>query len=117
MDSSKLEKFGKVISAGFGDKVLAGVVTGFLRGVSPERACEYIRDDLNLGYWLSEERWQKYKRLIKGAAIQALTTEDIIAELKKHRLDLLGIILNHPEGRKWLDSQVEQMKKKLGLED
>ena len=112
----KLESIGKLLSAGFGDRVAVGVFMGFLQGVTPGRACEYIRDDIELGYWLSEESWQKYGRLAKSAEIQNVTTEDIIVELRKRRPDLLGVILNDLKGRPWLDNQIANMKRKLGLE-
>ena len=112
----KLESLGNILSAGFGNKVLVGIMVGFLEGVTPERACEYIRDDLELGYWLSEERWQKYRKLAKGAKIQNVSTEDIIVELRKRRPDLLGVILNDLKGRQWFDSQIANMKEKLDLE-
>ncbi|MBA7466242.1 hypothetical protein ES707_01419 [subsurface metagenome] len=111
----KLESIGKLLGAGFGDRVAVGVFMGFLQGVTPGRACEYIRDGIELGYWLSEESWQKYGKLARQAKL-AITTEDIIVELRKRRPDLLGVILNDLKGRPWLDNQIANMKRKLGLE-
>lgn len=110
-----LERVGKVFAGGFGDRVLIGVIVGFLEGVTPARAYEYIRDDLKLGYWLSDSAWQKYKRMAKGANIRDITSEDIIRELGKHHLEILGVIINHPEGRSWLDKQIVELKKKLEI--
>lgn len=110
-----MERAGRILSAGFGDRVMTGIIIGFLKGVTPERANQYIEDGLKLGYWLPEGRWQKYKRLAKKAKIRTITAEDIIKELKKHHLDLLSIILNHPQGREWLDHQIANMKEKLDL--
>ena len=110
-----MERVGNILSAGFGDRVLTGIIMGFLEGVTPERAIQYIQGDLNLGYWLPEKRWQRYRRLAKQAKIRTITAEDIMKELKKHRLDLLSIVLNHPRGREWLDNQIANMKGKLDL--
>jgi len=111
----KIETFGKIVAMGFGDKVLIGVIMGFLNGVTEARAYEYIRDDIKLGHWLSDSAWQKYKRMAKGANIKNVTSEDIINELKEHRPDILGIILNHPDGEKWLQLQLDMLKEKLEI--
>lgn len=110
----KPETIGRVIAAGFGDRVLIGILTGSLDGVTPARVYEYIKDDLQLGYWASDSDWRKFRRVAKGANIGDVTSEDVIRELKKANPDILGVILNHPEGRSWLDRQIAEMKKKLG---
>ena len=51
--------------------------------------------------------------MAKGINLDSMNSEVIMAELKKHRVDILGVILNHPDGRKWLDGQVAELKKKL----
>ncbi|MBA7635592.1 hypothetical protein ES703_43196 [subsurface metagenome] len=112
----KLEAIGKIIAAGWGDKVLVGIFTGFLKGVTPERCYQYIKEDMQLGYWVSDMQWERFRRMAKGAKVGDITTEDITNDLRKHRPDILGIILNHPDGEKWLDRQITEMKKKLGLE-
>lgn len=109
----KLETFGKIIAAGFGNRILVGIFVGLLNNVTPARAYEYIKDNLKLGYWLSDDDWKKYSRMAKSANVGDMTTEDIIKELRKKRLDILGVILNHPDGEKWLDNQVIGLKKKL----
>lgn len=111
----KLESIGKVLAAGFGDRVAVGVFMALWDNVTPARAYEYIRDDLKLGYWVSDNDWKKYGRMARSAKIgDIITTERAIKELRDRRPDLLGVILNHPDGRKWLDRQVIEMKRKLG---
>ena len=111
----KLETLGKILSMGFGDKVLAGILMGFLDNVTPARAYEYIRDSLNLGYWVSDSDWDKYKKMASEANIGSITKDNIVAELKKYRLDILGIIINTEGGDKWLDAQIAMLKEKMGL--
>lgn len=114
-----LETIGKVLTGAFGDRVVIGIIMGFWDGVTPKRAYEYIRDDIKLGYWISEEDWQKYRRMARQAKIQAhigeITRDRIITELRKHRPDLLGVIINHPQGLDWLDKQVIQLKERMEL--
>lgn len=112
----KLESIGKALAGGFGDRVLIGMLMGFLDNVTQARAYEYIRDGLKLGYWASDSDWRKFRRMAKGANIGSLTSQDVIKELQKHRVDILGVILNHPKGREWLDNQIANMKEKLDLE-
>jgi len=111
-----LETIGNALTAGFGDQVLMGVFLGFLDNITPYRCYEYIRDNLQLGYQLAETSWAKYQRVAKKANLGSITRDSVVAELREHRPDILGVILNHPEGLKWLDAQIDQMKQKLGLE-
>lgn len=112
----KLETIGKILSAGFGDRIAVGIFMGLLDNVSPARAYEYIRDGIKLGYWLSEGTWQKYRRMAKNANIGNITSDDIIDELRKTRSDILSVIINTPQGREWFDKQITEIKQKLGLE-
>ena len=111
----KMETLGKILAMGFGDKVLVGVITGLLKGVTPERCYQYIKDNIQLGYWVSDGEWERFRRMARSANIGDITTKDIIKDLRKHRPDVLGIILNHPDGEKWLDNQLIDLKKKLGI--
>lgn len=112
----KLEFIGKIISMGFGDKVLTGIIVGILESVTPDRCCEYIDNNMELGHWVSDSEWERFRRMAKGANVRDITSEDIINDLRKHRTDILGVIINHPEGSKWLQAQVDMMKRKLDLE-
>jgi len=112
----KLQAIGKIIAMGYGNRVLAGLLVGFLNGITPGRAYEYIRDDLNLGYWVPEKDWERFRRMAGATNIGDITSEDIINQLRKSRPDILGVIINHPQGRRWLDKQVVELKKKLGIQ-
>ena len=92
------------------------MLTGFLDSVTPARVYEYIRDDLKLCHWASESDWQHFRRMAQQANIGDLTSEQVIRELSKANPDVLDVILNHPQGRNWLDTQIADMKSKLGLE-
>ena len=109
----RLESVGRVLAGGFGDRVLVGTMLRFLDGVTPERCYEYISGDTFLLQWLPEDRWGKYRGIAKGVRFDSITSDDIIDVLRKHRLDLLSIIINHPDGRSWLDKQVIWLKSKL----
>lgn len=112
-----LESIGKVLAGGFGDRVAVGILTGLLEGVTPARIYEYIKDDLELGHWLSDSDWQRFQRMAKGANIGNITSEDVIIALRDNCPDILGVILNHPSGREWLDRQISKMKERLGLKE
>lgn len=113
----KLEMLGKVLALGFGDRVLIGILFGFVDNVTPMRMYEYIRDNQQLGYWLSGADWEKYKGMVKKTPIPIddFTYENAVKELKKRRPDLLGVIINIPNGENWLRGQIVELKRKLGL--
>lgn len=112
----KLESFGKILSMGFGDKVLTGLIVGILENVTPDRCCEYIDNNTELGHWMSDSEWERFRRMAKGANVRNIASEDIINDLRKHRADILGVIVNHPKGREWLNTQLDMMRKKLDIE-
>lgn len=113
----KLESIGRFLAGGWGDRVAIGVFMRLWDNVTPARAYEYISQDLKLGYWVSDSDWKKYRRIAKSANIGDITRERVIAELEKHRPDILRvIIINQPESLDWLDRQVVELKEKLGLE-
>jgi len=112
----KLESLGKILTMGFGDKVLTGLIVGILENVTPDRCCEYIDSNMELGHWMSDNDWERFRRMAKGANVEDITSEDIINDLRKQRSDILGVIVNHPEGKEWLKAQLDMMKRKLNLQ-
>lgn len=109
----KIEDVGKIAAAGWGDRVLIGVIAGLLKNISPERCYEYIRDDKALLHWATESQWRRFRRMASAANVRDITTSQVIEFLKDERPELLGVIINHPKGRGWLDNQVAELKKKL----
>jgi len=101
---------------GFGDKVLTGLIVGILENVTPDRCCKYIDGNMELCHWMSDNEWERFRRMAKGANVKDITSEDIINDLRKHRSDILGVIVNHPKGREWLQAQLDMMRKKLDIE-
>ena len=106
---------GKIIAAGFGDRVAIGLFMALWDNVTPARVYEYIRDALKLGYKISDSDWKMYSKMAKSANIGDITTERVIGELRDRLPDLLGVILNHPGGMDWLDGQVAAIKERLGI--
>lgn len=113
----KLESIGKIIVGGWGDQAFLGILISLLDGVTPHRCYQYIQENTLLLHWAEDKDWSRYKSWAKQANIGDITRERIIAELEKHRPDILRVIaLNQPESLTWLDNQIAEMKRKLGLE-
>lgn len=109
-------RLGKIIVGGWGDKAFIGIFSSLLDGVTPHRCYEYIQDNTPLLHWASDSDWKRYKRWAKQANIGDISREKVISELEKHRPDIIRVIaLNQPESLTWLDNQIAEMKKKLGL--
>lgn len=108
----KLEDIGGVLADGWGDKILVGIAVGLLEESTPEGCYEWIRDNRSLVGDVSDEDWASYREMAQNVNVE-ITADGIMSQLKKHRLDLLGVILNHPEGKNWLDRQVAEIKRRL----
>lgn len=112
----KLETIGKMLGMGFGDRVLIGALMRALDNVTPERMYEYIRDNIPPFHWALDDDWQKFRKLAKQANAGQITKEQVISALRKYHPGLLGVILNTPSGENWLDTQLTEIKRKLGVE-
>ena len=55
-----IEKVGKLIGRGWGDKVLIGVLISVLKGTTPDRCYQYIREDIQLFHWVTDDNWSTY---------------------------------------------------------
>lgn len=108
----KLEDIGGVLACGWGDKILLGIAVGLLEESTPKGCYEWIRDNRSLFEDIPDEDWASYREIAKNVNVD-ITSDSIISQLRKHRLDLLGVILNHPLGIDWLDRQVAEIKKRL----
>lgn len=112
---SKLEKFGGILVGAFGNEAMVGLLMGLLEDVTPLRCYEFIRDNKPLYPNVSDDDWEKYSAMVKDANLDDISVDRIRAELRKHRPDLLSVIINHPGGLVWFDGQVKIIKSKLGL--
>ena len=109
----KLESIGKVVLGGFGDRIVVGALLGILDKITPEEIYAYIEQDKFLFHWATERQWAAFRKTAKRVNLDEITRERVIAELEKRRLDLLGTIINRPNGLKWLDAQITELKKRL----
>lgn len=115
-NSVKLESIGKVILGGWGDRIVVGFLLGIFDKITPGQIYDYIEKDKFLFHWATEGQWTAFRKRVKQVNLDEITRERVIAELEKRRLDLLGTIINHPNGLKWLDAQITELKKRLSQE-
>lgn len=108
-----LEKGGRIVSAGYGDQVLMGVILGLIEGISPGQlyACIVKKADLLSG--VSDYNWQRMKHLSGSMNLDEINLSRIREELRSDRLDLLSVIINTLGGNEWVEDQLEKAKEKL----
>lgn len=109
----KLESIGKIALGGWGDRIVVGFLLRIFEKITPGQIYTYIEKDKSLFHWATERQWAAFRKRAKQVNFDEITRERVIAELEKRRLDLLGTIINHPNGLKWLDAQIAEVKKKL----
>lgn len=111
---SILERAGDIIAAGFGPKAAIGFLFGYLEETTPEELYEYIKNDKMLFSATTGNGWEGWRNLARKASVQdILTTQRITEEFRKHRADLLQVVFDQPNGRKWLDKQVATLRENL----
>jgi len=108
------EKVGKFLIAGFGDRVAVGVIFGLIEELTPMQCYNYINENTDLVARVSEDDWVEARKISKDIDLDEITVQRVIDELRKNRLDLLGIILNTPGGVEWVIAQLDKAKDKLG---
>lgn len=109
----RLEKVGKVLTSGWGDRVAIGILIGALDKTTPHRCYEHIKDDISVLSWVPDDKWGKYSSAARRINFDSIDIDRVVSELRKYRPDLLGVIINHPDGLKWLQAQIDTMKEKL----
>jgi len=113
---SQLARVGKILAAGFGDKVAMGIFLGFLEDVTPEEAYDYIKNNRSRVDEIPASDWESFREHAQGLNLKmanAPNAERILDLLKKDHPDLVSIIINTPNGKEWLDSEIEKAKEKL----
>lgn len=114
MDWEKqLDMVGNMLMFGFGDKVIKGFIPRYLSGISIDACIDYVQNNKDLLANVPENYWVKLRTMAKVSKIE-ISVEEISLHLQKSRPDLLSIIINHPNGHKWLTDQVENCRHKLG---
>ncbi|MFH1031115.1 MAG: hypothetical protein V1767_00890 [Chloroflexota bacterium] len=108
-----LGRVGRVLAGGFGDQVLAGLILGLIKGVSPGELYTCIRDKIDFVSQIDDVNWARAKRITGSMDLDKITLERILEELQKSRLDLLSVIINTDGGVEWIISQLERTKDKI----
>lgn len=98
----------------FGDQIAIGIFLGLLEDVTPEEAYEYIKSNHSCIDEFPEEAWQNFRQQIQALNVKLPNAEQILDVLKEDHLDLASIIINTPSGKKWLESELDKAKEKLG---
>ncbi|GAI88500.1 unnamed protein product, partial [marine sediment metagenome] len=111
----KLTRAGKIITLGFGDRVAIGIFLGLLEEISADEAYRYIKSGTSRIDELSEEDWENFRHHAQDLNLKVPGAEQILDVLKQDRLDLTSIIINTPNGKEWLESELDKAKEKLGV--
>ena len=111
----ELAPVGRILRGGWAEKIANGILIGYLEPVTPQQVYEYISSSRNLFDSLSEEEWAHYREQTQGISLSGIDTARVHAELNKRRNDLFQLITNTPGGLEWLDNQLSQLLKNLGL--
>jgi len=112
--AEKLTRAGKILALGFGDRVAIGIFIGLLEDVTPEEAYDYIKNNHSHIDELPEEDWESFRHHAQDLNLKVPSAEQILDVLKKERIDLASIIINTPNGKNWLETELAKAKEKLG---
>ncbi len=112
-----LDAIGKIASGAYGDRVFMGFLVKYLHIETDVKLYESIRDNRQPLDRVTEAEWEMWRKVSKKVKPEYITTEHILKELQKRRVDLLMILENQPKGREWLDCQMKLVRHKLGLPD
>lgn len=111
-----LEQVGRILESGFGDRVVLGFILRFLDIKNPQQAYHAITDNRQPLDGVSEKAWQYFRKLAKTAPPDVISTKMLMEYLKSRRMDLLMVLVNHPDGLKWINSQMTIVRQRLELE-
>jgi len=111
--SIDFEKVGQILVGGFGDRIAVGVIFGLIEELTPMQCYNYINENTDLVAKVNDDNWVEARKATKSIDLDGITVQRIIDELRKNRLDLLGVILNTPGGVEWVIAQLDKTKAKL----
>lgn len=98
-----------------GDKVAMAFLLGYLRKTTPGMLYGYVEDKKPLLQNVKDSDWELWSSLARLAHLKDISKERIVKEFEEKRPDLLGVIINHPGGDQWLESQIDILRQKLQL--
>jgi hypothetical protein len=97
------------------NRITIGILFGLISSVTDYQLYEYIRDDKPLFPETNHVDWGKWRNLAISLRLQNLTKEQLKEEFGKRRPDLLKVVIYHPKGDLWLESQISILRTKLGF--
>jgi hypothetical protein len=103
----------KIAVGGWGDKVFLGALASYLKSLKIQRCLEYIHNNQDLLYFMTEEEWATLRKVAKASGIHDIEGE-FMTQLQKLRPDIMDIIINEPGGKEWLADQIAKLKARLG---
>lgn len=108
---------GGALTRGFGPKMAIGMFISYLDNVTPDQLYEYMRDNRSriaeVFSEMSDDEVSRFRSLAHEYLDGPPSIEDILKSLKKHRLDLAGVVINQPGGVEWLERELEMITEKL----
>lgn len=100
------------------DEIIAKLFVRFLGEITAEDCQESILINKPLFKDVSEQDWNKYRKIawpIKNLAKVDVNYNAVVEALSKNRPDILSRICTTPGGVDWLKIQVEDGRQKLGF--
>lgn len=108
----RLERVGRVLGLGFGDRVAIGVFLSFLEEVTLDEAYDYVKNNRSRIDELSDEEWAGFRGYAENLN-KFPDAEAILKVLRKRKPELWSVLYNFPNGKEWLEQELQKAKEKL----
>lgn len=106
---------GEILSYGYGDRVVIGMIFGAIENISPIKLYNYIVDNISLSDKISDDDLEHLRTITKYVESGDIIAKRVMDELRENRLDLSGVIVNTPGGVEWIEQQIKTVKSRLGV--
>lgn len=121
--SSGVDKFlnsaGGVLLGAFGKEASIGFLVGMLKHVTPYECYDLIiRRQQLFPTDITDENMARIRAAIKriGLTREDLSDENLIKIFQNDRPDLLGVVINTPDGLAWFKQQIDTFRVRLNLQ-
>ncbi len=102
-----------IILGGWGEDILMGALIDEISMYTTKDIYEQIKSKAIISN-IPESAIGDFRKAAKNFNLDTLlATENILSRVGRHRPDLVSIVINHPDGISWLETNIQNVKSQL----